>query len=102
MEAEEFLEEYPDAEPNYGELEDMGCPHCGNRKVFRVETRQMATLTNQGIDDYGESEWDRDSYCACNECDEGEDVRHFTIRGLDRLITQRRAEPTPELRQHFI
>lgn len=105
MTAEEFLEEYPDSEQCFGDLEDMACKQCGNRESFRVELGTMATLYDNGLRDIDTSDWDRDSYCRCQVCDAAEDVRYFTIRGLDRLITQRREHPVREPQaedQHFL
>lgn len=107
MTAEEFLEQYPDAVENSMNLEDMACPHCGNRDRFLIDITSYATVTDLRQQDAGEmGEWDHDSYCRCAECEaDGEPVRYFTIRGLDRLIRLRREQPVREPQaedQHFL
>lgn len=93
MTPQEFLEEYPEAPHRTGNLEDMACPNCGQREQFSVEIREMAVVQDHRQDSNGDPEWDRDSYARCDDCDTNEDVRYFTIRGLDNLIQQRLATP---------
>jgi hypothetical protein len=90
----EFLEAYPEAPLRTGNLHDIACPMCGQRDGFMIEAREMVTVTELREDAHGDREWDRDSYARCDACDISEDVRYFTIRGLDDLIEERLAAPT--------
>jgi len=88
MTAKQFIQKYPDAEVNENCLEDIACPHCGNRDRFRVEGRTMFTMTDNGEDDHADLEYDDDCFAICEYCHEGNKYSYFRIAGLDKLLTQ--------------
>jgi hypothetical protein len=56
-------------------LENIKCPSCGNEESFRIAATTTATVTDDGIEDYGNMEWDDDSYAECTQCH-----RHGTLK----------------------
>ena len=63
-------------------LEGIKCPACGNEDRFRIAGRTLFTVTDEGTEDYGDSEWDDDSYAECTEC-----YRHGTLKDF-RITTE--------------
>jgi len=53
---------------NINTLENITCPDCGNEESFRIGTQTLATVTDDGVEDYGDMEWDHDSYAECTQC----------------------------------
>ena len=57
--------------PNFPEptnvncLEGLRCPKCGGENSFGIGCKTFATVTDDGIDDYGDMEWDGESYMTC-------------------------------------
>ena len=50
-------------------LADMGCPLCGNRDELRIVVSGVASVTDDGIEFVGDTEWDIGSFCQCPVCD---------------------------------
>jgi hypothetical protein len=42
-------------------LEGIRCPDCGNEESFRIAAKTIVTVTDDGIEDHGDMEWDDDS-----------------------------------------
>lgn len=68
-------------------LEGIKCPDCGNEESFRIAARTIATVTDDGTEDYGDMEWDDDSYAECAAC-----LRHGTLKDFREAA---KAKPTP-------
>ena len=49
-------------------LENIKCPDCGNAQSFRIAGKTIFTVTDDGTEDYGDVEWDDDSYAECPAC----------------------------------
>jgi hypothetical protein len=49
-------------------LENIKCPGCGNHELFRIAGNAVFTVTDDGTEDYGDVEWDDDSYAECAQC----------------------------------
>jgi hypothetical protein len=64
-------------------LEGIRCPACGNNEVFHISTRSLATVTDEGVDDATDHEWDDDSYTRCPECDEDGELSEFRGQSID-------------------
>jgi hypothetical protein len=56
-------------------LAHIKCPGCGNEDRFRIAATSMFTVTDDGTHDYGDVEWDDDSYTECTQC-----YRHGTLK----------------------
>lgn len=55
--------------PNANCLEGMRCPECGYEKSFDIEIRKFVTVYDDGTDDTGgDTHWDDESLCQCNQC----------------------------------
>jgi hypothetical protein len=64
-------------------LEGVRCPVCGNEAEFLISTHSVATITDEGVDDATDHEWDDNSYTRCPECDEDGELSEFRGQGLD-------------------
>lgn len=89
MTPREFLQRYPDAEWNDMNLKDMACRHCGNRESFVIEHAENRLVYDDLTEDYGDHDFDMNSFCSCHQCGEAGAVRDFVIEGLDELILLR-------------
>lgn len=54
--------------PNTNCLEGNACPECGNEYKFRIAARTIAIVTDDGVEDYGDMEWDEASFTQCSKC----------------------------------
>jgi hypothetical protein len=85
---------------NTNSLENIKCPACGNEEAFRIAATTIATVTDDGIDDYGDMEWHDDSFAECNACCRYGTLKDFKVQdGLEagsiaRTITTTHS-PTP-------
>ena len=68
-------------------LDGMKCPKCGSLEPFGIEVTMMVTMSDDGTEDYGNSEWDDNAYCECRAC-------HFHAAAGD-FRTDRPAKPLP-------
>ena len=68
-------EQEPEANTNC--LEGMKCPACGSREPFRIQMTSIFTIYDDGTDEYGDTEWDDESYCDCVACEHSGTVRDF-------------------------
>lgn len=88
MTAQEFIKKYPDSEINENCLEDVACPHCGNRSRFRISAVTTFTMTDAGEDDHSDIEYNYNSYAHCEECNTPGVYSEFMVDGLDDLLRQ--------------
>jgi hypothetical protein len=65
--------------PNTNCLENIQCPRCGNEDSFRIAATTIATVCDDGVEDYSEMEWDDDSYIDCTKCCHHRTLKEFTI-----------------------
>lgn len=49
-------------------LEGFRCPCCDQEDEFRIAVSCWATVRDDGVEDYGDTEWDDKSACQCPEC----------------------------------
>lgn len=90
MTPEEFVAKHPKSERMVNCLEDIACPHCGNREQFKVEIKTVGELRDDGTDaEVGDHEYDDDSYIECCKCARHGAIAGFTIKGLDDLLTEK-------------
>lgn len=67
-----------DEDPNDNCLRGMRCPVCGSLGSFEIEVTKRVTVYDDGTDDNGgDTEWDDNSSCSCNECEHSGVVREF-------------------------
>ena len=64
-------------------LEGVKCPVCCNEDEFHIQIRVIATITDEGVTDSDDPDWDDKSYTRCPECDEQGELEHFRAPGLD-------------------
>lgn len=91
MNAKEFLKKYPKSQAREGNLENKGCPQCGNRDCLRIAFSGVAHVSDDTSEDDGDHEWEDTSACHCH-CGNSGTVKDFTIPGLDDLIYEREPE----------
>ena len=49
-------------------LADIKCPACGNEDQFRIRATTLALVTDDGVEDHADMEWDEDSDAECTQC----------------------------------
>jgi hypothetical protein len=80
-------------------LENIQCPACGHEESFRIAATTMLTVTDDGTEDYRDTEWDDDSYAECPRCHRHGVLRDFRLRdGLEacqQATTMTSAQSTP-------
>lgn len=63
---------------NVNSLEGFKCPKCGQKDEFQIAVQCWATVRDDGVEDYGDTEWDDDSACQCPDCGFAGKVKDFT------------------------
>ena len=64
-------------------LEGLQCPRCGHEDDFAIGCYTIATVTDDGIDEYGDMEWNDDSPIWCGSrdgCDPSGTIKEFTVQ----------------------
>ena len=84
--ARRLMQKFPNLQPNDNCLTNIACPECGNRDQFRIEMKSVFTLRDDGTDGYEDTDWGRNAYCQCGQCQHEGKVRGFTFPGLDDLL----------------
>jgi Zn ribbon nucleic-acid-binding protein len=64
-------------------LEGVRCPVCANEDTFFIEIRALATLTDAGVEESDDHEWDDTGYTQCPECREEGTLAHFRTPEVD-------------------
>jgi hypothetical protein len=91
MNSKDYLKRFPQNDENEHLLKDVGCPVCGQRKKFSLETqgdngKVTSTITdkeiNPSVSDY------ENGTLECSRCRHKGNFQEFSVPGLDRLITQ--------------
>ena len=59
-------------------LENIKCPDCGYEESFRIAASTIFTVTDDGTEDYGDVEWNDDSYAECLQCLRQGKVKDFS------------------------
>jgi hypothetical protein len=88
-----MLEKFPQivrAKPNTNCLEDMICPECGSRGPFGIEMSAIIMLHDEGTDEHGDTEWDDNSACNCDDCQYKGQAGQFKAPGLDAMLEEKR------------
>ncbi len=67
-------------------LENYACPKCGDRGVFDIAITARATLSESGIIDTEQEEYNDKSQTKCIDCDYSGPLINFYIRGLDNEL----------------
>ncbi len=60
-------------------LNGFVCPECGETDQFSIACATTAVVTDEGVEDHGDMEWDEDSECTCSECGHGGKVSDFQV-----------------------
>ena len=63
--------------PNTNNLEDMACPKCKSHGPFTICAEIFVTVTDNSVEDYGDTDWEPESYCRCQACDHSATVDDF-------------------------
>lgn len=64
-------------------LEGWKCPECGNKDKFTISVTATADVTDEGIEDGFDYEWDNDSFARCSKCGRSGSVLEFKKRERD-------------------
>jgi DNA-directed RNA polymerase subunit RPC12/RpoP len=59
-------------------LEGIRCPKCGHEDSFKIEATVLVLVTDDGTEDLGNSEWDADRYCECDNCRYAGTIKDFS------------------------
>lgn len=64
---------------NTNSLEGFICPNvdCRQTAKFTITCTTDATVTDDGVEDHADMEWDDDSTCVCPECGHDGKVKDF-------------------------
>ena len=84
--ARRLMQKFPNLQPNDNCLTNIACPECGNRDQFRIEMKSVFTLRDDGTDGYEDTDWGRNAYCQCGQCQHEGKVCDFIFAGLDDLL----------------
>jgi len=60
-------------------LVDMHCPECESEGPFGISVSSWAIVSDDGIENTLDSEWDADSPCACRSCGFNALIGNFTF-----------------------
>jgi hypothetical protein len=58
-------------------LADIKCPKCGNKGQFKINANATFSLTDDGIIDYADVDWDDDSQITCVSCNKTGKIKEF-------------------------
>lgn len=86
MTAKQFIKKHPNTDRNENCLQDIACPKCGYRSQFSISSRCSFVMGDEGEDDHGDIEYDKDSVAQCLQCELIAPLSTFTIEGLDDLL----------------
>ena len=64
---------------NTNVLKGMRCPQCGALEPFSISADACFDVTDDGVEQDGDVEWDGDSHCHCKTCGHSGQVRGFHI-----------------------
>jgi hypothetical protein len=70
-------------------LENIKCPACGNEESLRIAASTIATVTDDGMEDYSDMEWGDNSYAECPKCHRNGALKDF--RGRNGLEAEEEA-----------
>lgn len=83
MDSKTFRETFPEAEANDNCLKNIACPECGSRGPFTIFAASSFLMTDNGVEDAGDIEFDKNAAIMCMACRKTDNVDGFTIDGLD-------------------
>lgn len=58
-------------------LEGIRCPKCGNTDEFYISGSAMFLVSDEGVEDTVNPEWDNDSPTQCTKCNHTDDLYFF-------------------------
>ncbi len=58
-------------------LEGIQCPKCGSTGPFWIAASAMALVYDDGVEEYQDMEWDKNSTIKCARCDEIGELADF-------------------------
>jgi hypothetical protein len=58
-------------------LKGLRCPHCCSYGPFTIIVECLAIVSDEGVEDYTDPEWNFESCCSCRECDFTGNVEDF-------------------------
>ena len=66
-------------------LQGVKCPKCGNESKFHISISALAEVTDEGVGELGDVEWDGNSICLCDTCGEQKYFFYFTEEYRNRI-----------------
>jgi hypothetical protein len=83
-------------------LKNIKCPDCGNEDRFRIQGMTLFTVTDDGTDEFGDVEWDDDSYAECVACHRHGTLKDFMVTTQPTAIMERNLAMTTEANAHTL
>lgn len=68
---------------NTNALEGVRCPVCGSEEKFAISAMVIIEITDDGIQDYRNVDWEDTANCWCHECGHHGDYRDFKEKNED-------------------
>ncbi len=83
--------------PNTNCLEGIKCPKCGQEDRFIICVSGAAVVTDDGIEQSYDSDWDNDSFIMCHDldCEHEGKIKDFTAPATKEEIAKWQKERTP-------
>ena len=63
--------------PNSNYLTGMECPRCGATEGFWIDCTIYCLVNDDGVKEYGDTNWSQDDECKCSTCQHFATVRDF-------------------------
>jgi hypothetical protein len=57
----------------------LACPKCGHADHLWITVTTQVDHYGNGVDDYGDCEWDDDSHCQCPDCRHEGTAKDFRV-----------------------
>lgn len=70
--------------PNTNCLQGLRCPECHDEGPFNMEVSVWTVMSDEGMGDAVQPDWDEDSPCMCMECKHSGTVADFREKNDER------------------
>jgi hypothetical protein len=98
MTVDELLAKFPKLPLRENCMTDKVCPYCGNRDWLRIEMTSIFVMSDEGTEEYGDTDYTDESYAACADsagCNFAGRVVDFSFDGLDEAIHEKTSHTPP-------
>ena len=73
-----LCEQHSTPTKNENALVNMACPVCKELGPFEIEAEALCLISDDGVEDYLDTQWTGESFCQCLSCDYAGTVADFT------------------------